>query len=306
MAIVQLYTHPELRVFRSSICSKATFFSIFSLLLSVIPPFFVAFTSRSFWIKEDYYRETPSARFLHKAIVILHGDLQNNGDLDYRLFTTYSNLRHLAKEKFMSASFLVEENSITKDNEILVKLAFFPDNDFQVQSVTLMLFFEFRLSSFVRVTMEGMAFIQSSTMAAASELFFDTELRLKQLYPLPHRGTVAGFDSPIVDENGTTWKDFELKRILSDYKDRDLRLETQSLDHAWKFGPSDPFTLEGRVRFREELIAYRPGIAQVLKGAWIQYLAIYVIFYFVIEKIKAFVFLNHIIPTIAESKLKLQ
>jgi len=328
MAIIQIFSHPEVRVFRSSICSKASFFSLLSLLLIVLPPFFIAFASRTFWLKEDSYRDTPIARFSHKTIVILRswrGD-DPNGGVVYRIFSTFDNLNLLHTDNFMPATIELPSSSSSSSissspsSSVNVKISLSPGDDFRVRSVTALFFFHYDLFTYTRVSMEGMAFLEysSPTTPRPSLLWIDSEMRLHQNTLLPHRGLADQFNSSLVNATGVSLKDFSLKTILGDYKSRDLRLELGATNHLWFGNDKDAssvtgeessttedgqFVVEGRFRFPEERVLYRPGVAQLLKWAWIQYLAIFVIFYFVLQRIKAFVFLNQIIPTIVESRL---
>ena len=46
------------------------------------------------------------------------------------------------------------------------------------------------------------------------------------------------------------------------------------------------------------IIRYRPGFWQLIKMAWIQYLAILFIFLFLFRRVKRFVFENQVVPTV--------
>jgi transmembrane protein 231 len=47
---------------------QATVFYVISTLLTVIPPFLVAYRSQGFWIKTDTYTEQPDIHFKHSLI----------------------------------------------------------------------------------------------------------------------------------------------------------------------------------------------------------------------------------------------
>ena len=49
---------------------------------------------------------------------------------------------------------------------------------------------------------------------------------------------------------------------------------------------------------------YEPGFWEGLKYAWIQYLALLVVAYHVITRVRGFVFLNMILTTLKQDKLK--
>ncbi|ELU05079.1 hypothetical protein CAPTEDRAFT_227912 [Capitella teleta] len=75
----------------------------------------------------------------------------------------------------------------------------------------------------------------------------------------------------------------------------------------WKTGRSaqDPFRVNALVRYKEEkIILYSPGFWQLIKGGWIQYVAILVVFWFVFTKIKIFIFQNQIVTTVVERPSK--
>ena len=192
MAIIQIYSHPETRVFRSSICSKAAFFSLFSFLLLLLPPFFIAFAGRTFWLKEDFYRDSPQARFAYKAIVVLESDNSNGGgggsvdQSDYRIFSTFDNFNLLHGEKFIAASIDVlpsQSSPSPSSSSSNVKISLFPGANFHVGSVTALIFFHYDLLTYTRLSMEGMAHFQKQSSSAGSRyssLWVDGELRFKQ------------------------------------------------------------------------------------------------------------------------------
>ena len=45
---------------------------------------------------------------------------------------------------------------------------------------------------------------------------------------------------------------------------------------------------------------YRPSFLERLKWAWVQYLAITLVFWYLLRHVQSFVFENHIIPTIKD------
>ena len=68
--MVQLYGTSLQRRYSSSACSSACCVRVLSLLILLILPYFLAFTSHSFWLKESVHYEQPSVLFKHDAIVL--------------------------------------------------------------------------------------------------------------------------------------------------------------------------------------------------------------------------------------------
>ncbi len=67
---------------------------------------------------------------------------------------------------------------------------------------------------------------------------------------------------------------------------------------VWQSGASNTFTVNIELTYPKQTITYSPGFWQLLKFAWIQYLAILVILYYVLNCVRKFVFENQIILTV--------
>jgi len=69
---------------------------------------------------------------------------------------------------------------------------------------------------------------------------------------------------------------------------------------VWTSGRAagQPFVIQGTIFYPEETIMYRPGFWQLIKMAWIQYLAILFIFLFLFDRVKRFVFENQVVTTV--------
>ena len=68
--------------------------------------------------------------------------------------------------------------------------------------------------------------------------------------------------------------------------------------HVWEGGISDNFTFQLELSYPVQIISYLSGFWQLLKFAWVQYLAIMVALWWVLRWVQAFVFQNQIILTV--------
>lgn len=82
-----------------------------------------------------------------------------------------------------------------------------------------------------------------------------------------------------------------------------IRLEDPYL--VWESGDSGEFTLDVEIKYPPMTVEYYPGFWQLVKFAWIQYLAILVVFWWVLSRVQRFVFTNQIILTIKKRTEKL-
>ena len=67
---------------------------------------------------------------------------------------------------------------------------------------------------------------------------------------------------------------------------------------VWESGNSGNFTLDVQLQYPPMTVTYFTGFWQLIKFAWIQYLAILVVFWWLLSYVQAFVFKNQIILTI--------
>ena len=75
-------------------------------------------------------------------------------------------------------------------------------------------------------------------------------------------------------------------------------MSVENLYVVWESGDSGNFTIDVELRYPSMTVLYYPGFWQLLKFAWIQYLAILVVFWRVLSYVQAFVFKNQIILTV--------
>uniref|UniRef100_A0A2K5QD61 Transmembrane protein 231 n=1 Tax=Cebus imitator TaxID=2715852 RepID=A0A2K5QD61_CEBIM len=59
-----------------------------------------------------------------------------------------------------------------------------------------------------------------------------------------------------------------------------------------------PFVINAVIRYPVEVISYQPGFWEMVKFAWVQYVSILLIFLWVFERIKIFVFQNQVVTTV--------
>lgn len=62
-----------------------------------------------------------------------------------------------------------------------------------------------------------------------------------------------------------------------------------------KMNDLNKFSIKLSVRYPENKVYYRSGFWKVMKWAWIQYLSIYVLVVWLIQKIKAYIFENKLV-----------
>ncbi|XP_072024456.1 transmembrane protein 231-like [Amphiura filiformis] len=300
MAVYEVYSTPVLQRYKAGICTKTTLFMILAFLFTVIPPFLVAYRSEGFWLKEDFYREQPSVSFKHQIMMVL--DLL---DSSYLTWSTYQNYNQLQQDHLRVPLVKTREEDVNRDGrpDMLHYNIEVPLQDLeQVYSAKLILIFGYKLNRFSSVRMESMAYAYHTGPVPISLFNIEGELKLQLKEPLAHKGLDTRYDVPVINSESIFAGDYQLTTIFSNYARRNVTTKLQCDYPVVQTGrgAGQPLILKGTIHFPVETIPYVPGFWQVMKFAWIQYLAVLVLFIFIMERVKNFVFANQIVTTVVE------
>ncbi|XP_004209343.2 transmembrane protein 231 isoform X1 [Hydra vulgaris] len=280
--------------YRAHFCSMALWFFISVALITYIVPLFLAYQSHGFWIKEHTYREQPEVHFKHEFVLFL----QTTGKLIG--YSTIENLNTVLlgeNTRFpIVRSYEVDQNLDGKNDFMKFEVQTPVLDNELIQSIQLLLFFDYRLYTYSNLQMESLAFISFQTCIPGSEFKSNGVLKFVQKYPLPHRGSLTKYDVPIIDSTSQNILDFDLHNILSSYQTRNISTTFVGSYPVWRGQPSAsvPFSVKLHIEYPEETIIYHPGFWQLIKFAWIQYLSILLVFIYFFHKVKTFVYKNQI------------
>ncbi|XP_077982675.1 transmembrane protein 231-like [Glandiceps talaboti] len=305
MAVYEVYNHPVVVRYKTSICTKASIFMVIVIALTIIAPFLVAYTSEGFWMKYNIYREQGDIHYKHQLLMVLEGATAT----EYHTWSTYHNYNMLKQEKLRVPIVKSREKDENRDGkadklEIAIETPMLDSED--VYSVHLLLIFEYKLHRFSSLIMESMAYISYNSPRPGAQLTVDGQLNFKQNFPLNHRGRDDTFDYPVIDGESIYAADYEFTKIFKDYLDRNVSTTYENVYPVWVSGRAagKPFYIEATLRYPEETIQYYTGFWQLIKWGWVQYLAILLIFVFLFERIKTFVFQNQIVLASTERPYK--
>ncbi|XP_070574056.1 transmembrane protein 231-like [Ptychodera flava] len=301
MAVYEVYNHPIVVRYKTSICTKASIFALLVALLTIIAPFLVAYTSEGFWMKTSVYREQGEVHFKHQILMILEGATAT----EYTTWSTYHNYNMLNQGRLripIVKSREIDENRDGKADRLQINIETPMLDTESVYSVHLLLIMEFKLHRFSSLIMESMAYIHYNSPRPGAQFTIDGELRFKQNYPLNHRGRDERFNYPVINGDSIFAEDYQLTHIFKQYLDRNVSTIYTGEYPVWISGKAagQPFNIDATLRYPEENIMFYTGFWQLIKWAWIQYLAILLIFIFIFERIKTFVFKNKIVLSATE------
>ncbi|KAL3185170.1 hypothetical protein MRX96_031046 [Rhipicephalus microplus] len=275
MAVYTLFCEGVQRKYKASLCSKATVFIVFLSFATVVIPFIFAYKDLGFWKKIDQYQEQPEVRFKRRLIVVLEG---GEGLV---FWSSYPFLNSHATG--LSVPFVedVEEDFDYdgKMDELSLGIQMPLPRKFDVLCVKILLLFDCRIATYTRVSYEG-------------------ELRLHQKELLRPGSHDSRFEHSIITQDSSSMSSFSLDYILDLYSRRNVTTQLSSVQSTWRAASNAThFFAKLRIKYPVEILWYRPGVWQVLKHAWTQYLAFLAIFLLLGERMKEFVFGNQILET---------
>ncbi|VDI50122.1 transmembrane protein 231-like isoform X1 [Mytilus galloprovincialis] len=305
MAVYEVFSHPELRRYKTHICSKASIILVVVLFVTVIPPLFVVYRSYGFWLKEGFYEETPDIEFKRQLLLVL--ELENEGD--FITYSTYQRYNQLQQQNLRVPLIQSREEDWNRDGKadgLDLHLEMPLQDPEKVTGVKLILIFQYKLFRYSTFTMECMAYIYHDSAKAGSKYEVFGDLKMSQRTPLAHRGTDDRFDTPVVNSASVYAKDYEFSKIFKEYTARNVTTYLQAPYTSWITGrgAGQPFVISANITYPEERYLYTTGFWYMIKWGWIQYVSVLLIFLFLFDRVKVFIYQNQLVQTIVETPFR--
>uniref|UniRef100_A0A1B6CZK0 Transmembrane protein 231 n=1 Tax=Clastoptera arizonana TaxID=38151 RepID=A0A1B6CZK0_9HEMI len=299
MVCYTVFTHNVIFKYKATLCSKATCILSVIIILTFLFPFLLSYNSHGFWLKTDSYKEQPDIHFKQDYLLILE---TNSQDLPF-LCGTFPNLNKLSTIYGYCSLVKIFENDHNSDGlndhlyfEVEVKML----GKNEVKSVTLLLLFDYKISDYCWVQMEGLGLAQHNSPLSGNRLDFIADLTMVQRQPLNPRLQNKLYNYSILAKNDEY---LNLPSLLATYALRSVNTHLENTYAVWTSGRSeeDPFTIRASISYPEITVTYKPTFWQIIKFAWIQYFSILVISMYFFNLFKQFVFFNRLVHTKKEN-----
>ncbi|CAG5121819.1 unnamed protein product [Candidula unifasciata] len=300
----EIFSHPELRRYKTSIFSKATLLMLAILILTFIPPLLIVYRSYGFWLREATYREQPRVAFKKEFILIL--DLQNGQNPV--VYSTFQHYNQLVQSYLRIPVVKAREEDINGDGKydsLSLDIDVPMNAADQVVGVKLVLFFYYKLRRFSQFHMESLGYIDYSSSVPGGSLQVFSDLRLRQKQLLGYRGTDTRYNNTLVDPASPYAETYSLASIFKAYSSRNVTTLLQDPMKIWSAGRAgdSPFRVSVLVNYPEEVISYTPGFWYLIKWGWVQYVSVLLIFLYIFNKVKVFVFQHQVVATVVETPI---
>ncbi|XP_071513488.1 transmembrane protein 231 [Panulirus ornatus] len=302
MGLYVVYHRPQNIFYKTSLCSKATLFSVVTFVVTAITPLLIVYRSHGLWIKEAEFREQADIRFKHQVLMLTDTSL---GPVVWSTNPAFNSLMKNYLRVPLIKSHEIDKNhdGVLEGLDLTVTLPLL--NTELVYGTTLLVTFDYRLHHMCEAVLEGLGFLQHSSGIPLSAVYFSADLTLHQRFPLPYSGIHSLYNTSVLPSVYSSAKDWKLHHILSNYWKRNLTTRFTNTYTSLQTGESDSFIVSLQVHYPEQSILYIPGFWFVIKWAWIQYLSVLVIVLYIISLLKEWVFQNQIVSTWVEAPQKL-
>lgn len=303
MALKKVHFASNGRTFWAEKWSFAAIFYTFSWIVNIVFPLAVTFGSDGLWIKSMTFDEQPDINFKHQFLVILELVRPFPGHLVY---STFPHFNHLFEERILRPAQVtnqeLDHNFDGKFDEMSFHLSMPLKSNEEVCAVDLFLLFDYKLRTKVHFDMEAVVRIGHRSMTSGSLFFASGDLTLHQKELLHVSHSTGNFSH---DLNSMASDPFSAVSSLIDLMEQRVKRRTtvgMSPDSytKWTTGrdaSNDMFSVKVNLNYGRQTIAYRPGFWFVVKWAWVQYLTVFVVIYFLVQKVRAIVFEESLIPT---------
>lgn len=289
--MVVVYYEPVYRKYVASRCSLAWFAKAVLVAALLLLPYFVGWWTHSFWKKRETYLEQPEVEFTHKLVVAL--ETQTPGQP--LVFSTVPEVVAVVEPALVRRP-RIETATIDYDldgvaDAFNLTLTMPLEAGEEVHRASLALFFELRLRDRIRMRMESLVFVSEQSPLPGAELTMLGDLRLRQLAPLNVNDDRTEYESPLLDPAAIkSFRDVTFPAMLASSFRRNETTEYDRRQHTyWTSGARDSFRVHAHVRVPRQPVEYVPEFWEVLKFAWVQYVAIFALFYYVIDLVRWFI-----------------
>ena len=278
---------------------------------SLIIAFSIALTSGGLWVKTHTYVTQPSVRFKYDMLLVFE---TSRGPGTERVWSTFDSVNYLMGNKLAPVDISASEQDVNSDGKVdLIDIKAVVRGVGDVHGVKALMAFDYSLGGRVDLVMNSMAYASHSSPLAGSGLYVDGYLRLDQRDAIPAGFTRHDYNYSVFPfaEHGEAKGDtrdastLRLPVVLNQYNFRNESTYLDAKTPVWESGNSPDFTFQARVRIpTSQQVLYRPTTLEIWKFAWVQILAIYIIFWWIFTKFEYVVFHHRIVDTRVVSDLQ--
>jgi transmembrane protein 231 len=315
----EIHREPMYRRYHATYCSGACCYALFFGVTLVLLPLFLAYNTTGFWYKDGTYYEQPRVTYRYQTITEMHGrrwdTVGSGGSVPFSLyFSTTPALNRLHSDTLRSPvvkSAEFDDNHDGTNDRLEINLQMPLQANEDITSVSTMVLFDFALNERAKVKFDAAAVFSFDGASGIEEVSFGADVVMRQTWPLQVRGAqkspyAASPLLPVVLPEGTSASEYSIRSISEAMASRNFSAVTRNAFttavHSRSAAVtasqgSDMKSLTATINLRmpEQTVWFTPGVSEIFKWAWIQYLSMFAVVWFLLSRLSDFIFRHQLI-----------
>ncbi|XP_057671454.1 transmembrane protein 231-like [Diorhabda carinulata] len=305
MVVLEVFTKSIKIKYKSTLVSKATFVALIIWSLRIILPFLIAYKTGGLWLKSDKHFEQPEINILGDYILI--GEAYNAEKPI--ICSTYGFYKKYLIDLDRCSSIKLREidrNFDKKPDELELEINVIVDM-YKLSSIHIVLPIKYELNMLCPLKMQSLIYFQyyfQQEKVTELKIFANLKLFQNSVF-MCTKQFAEYYDRPIIEDQYES-KHFLIENIVERYNDRNVSTHLTNIYTFIKKENLQTFKLKLNVKYPEDSIYYRPGFWQVLKIAWVQYIAIYLVIAWLFQRFNLYIFRHRLVWYYEENPLKIK
>ncbi|XP_066149625.1 transmembrane protein 231 isoform X2 [Euwallacea fornicatus] len=267
MAVLEVHTNVLKVKYKACLLSKATLITVICEIVAVALPFILCYQTGGFWLKQDFFYEQPNVKVKGEYLFWI---ITKDKTLFCSSFPSHDpKLDPCSSIKIFQSDQNYDGKIDTLELTIQAMLPAVTSYYF-----ILSLKYSMKEKSPCVFRMNSALIHQQLAVAGLSHIIIQADLGLYQSVPLKCSGDGV-FTNLIPD----SMKDLSFEEIVTNYAASDMKTTLENL----------------LLSIPEHKIYFKPGIWQILKFAWVQFLSLYLVTWWLISGIKDYIFKNNLV-----------
>ncbi|CAH0557747.1 unnamed protein product [Brassicogethes aeneus] len=294
MVVLKIYSKYLKVDYKTTFFSKGTFFVFFTRTLCIILPFIFAYNSGGFWLKRDFFYEQPNVRF--KGEYLFYATTTNKSQPIVCSNNPFYN--KFIGDMDVCTDIKVREVDYNLDGKV-DKLDVFLDVNLsynsKITSFTFILPLDYDIKTVCPFKMESAIIFQHFLPIYVTKFSVNANLNVFQNNPLHcqrGRRKLHLYEKQMLENIN---KYIPIDNIIDEYSNRNISTYLTNIYTTFKTTKTNKFTLNLKAKYMEHKITYYPKFWHIIKSAWIQYLAIYIVITWFFGKLEKYIFDNKLV-----------
>jgi len=309
----EVFREPLYRRYYSTYTSASFCYALVFGFAVIILPLILAYNSEGFWYKEGTYFEQPSISYRYQSVIELQGRDSNDNSAFSLYYSTSESLKShhsgiIRSPILQSAEFDDDRNGVNDRIEFTMSMPLKPTET--ISSMNALIFYDVALQVRAKVQFDAVALVNYVSGSGINNVKIDGDIKLRQTWPLQVKGgmKIPYNDSALLPTSlpyGISETAYSTSHIVEAMAARNLSTtfsQTYAVaEHAFSgstlTNDINYFNATIQIRVPEQQVWYTPGVSEVLKWAWIQYVSFFVVVSFLVHRLSSFVFRHQLLHT---------